>query len=209
MLSAETIRKFKRDRQLEKKSALRQGLQGQGKNKSIKNPKENVPTIKSIIDEPCPKHSSHYSLKALAYKNVSVFTAYSHSELRFILSGYGAGYSKANKAKQSEKLASIIKDSTVMPHPEKLTNDNYGTIMKGGSHSVESTNALNCGSVLQSIENTDEPTESTSNRSLEQVQAIGVYTIYYAIKVLLQYIHLYVYTRISYCNQHNFTIFLV
>ncbi len=101
------------------------------------------------------------------------------------MSGYGAGYSKANKAKQSEKLASIIKGSTVMPHPEKLTNDNYGTIMKGGSHS-ESTNALNCGSVSQSIENTNEPTGSTSNRSLEQVQAIGVYTIYYAIKVLLQ-----------------------
>ena len=114
MLLAETICKFKRDRQLEKKSALRQGLQGQGKNKSIKNPKDNVPTIKSIIDEPRPKHSSHYSLKALAYKNVSVFTAYPHSELRFILSGYGAGYSKANKAKQSEKLASIIKGSTVM-----------------------------------------------------------------------------------------------
>ena len=62
-------------------------------------------------------------------------------------------------------------------------------IMKGGSYS-ESTNALNCGSVLQSMENTDEPTGSTSNRSLEQVQAIGVYTIYYAIKVLVQYIHI-------------------
>lgn len=33
MLSAETIRKFKRDRQLKKKAALRQGLQGQGKTK--------------------------------------------------------------------------------------------------------------------------------------------------------------------------------
>lgn len=59
MLSAETIHKFKRDRQLPKKAALRQGLQGQGKSNKI--PKERtLPTIKSLIDEPAPKLSSHY-----------------------------------------------------------------------------------------------------------------------------------------------------
>ena len=136
MLSAEAIRKFERDRQLKKKAALRQGLQNQGKDTTCNSgPKyTSVPSIKSIIDEPVPKHSSHYSLKAFAYKDTSVFTAYSHSELKFMM---------------SERLASIIKEFTVMPNPEKLTNENYDMIKNSGPHS-ESTNAMECESVEQS-----------------------------------------------------------
>lgn len=167
MLSAETIRKFKRDRQLKKKAALRQGLQGQGKTKDTtykSGPKYTfVPSIKSIIDEPVPKHSSHYSLKALAYKYTSVFTAYSHSELKFMMMSYGVGYSRANKVKQSERLASIIKEFTVMPNPEKLTNENYDIIKNSGPHS-ESTNAMEYESVEQSdtIQDSAGPTLQTT-----------------------------------------------
>ena len=150
MLSAETIRKFKRDRQLKKKAALRQGLQGQGKDTTCKSgPKyTSVPSIKSIIDEPVPKRSSHCSLKALAYKDTSVFTAYSLRD-KVYDDGRGAGYSRANKVKQSERLTSIIKEFTVMPNPEKLTNENYDMIKNSGPHS-ESTNAMECESVEQS-----------------------------------------------------------
>ena len=153
---------------MKKKAALRQGLQGQGKTKDTTHksgPKyTSVPSIKSIIDEPVPKHSSHYSLKALAYKDTSVFTAYSHSELKFMMMGYGAGYSRANKVKQSERLlASIIKEFTVMPNPEKLTNENYDMIMNSGPHS-DSTNAMECEPVEQSdtIQDSAGPTLQTT-----------------------------------------------
>jgi len=138
MLSAETVRKFKRNQQLAKKAALRQGLQGEQKNK--KTATNGPPTIDSIVGDPTPKHSSHYSLKALAYKGESVFTSYSHSELKFIMSGYGLTYSRANKTKQSEKLATILKMSPVMPNPEKLTKENFDLIKKGPLHAETTDN---------------------------------------------------------------------
>ena len=129
MLSAETVRKFKRNQQSEKKAALRQGLQGNKKNK--KSSTNVLPTINSIIEDPIPKHSSHCSLKSLAYREDSVFTLYSHSEMKFIMIGYGLKYSMDNKTKQSEKLSAIVKKCQLMPNPETLTNENFDLIKKG------------------------------------------------------------------------------
>ena len=81
-----------------------------------------------------------------------------------MMMGYGAGYSRANKVKQSERLlASIIKEFTVMPNLEKLTNENYDMIKNSGPHS-ESTNAMECETVEQSdtIQDSAGPTLQTT-----------------------------------------------
>ena len=128
MMSAETVRKFKRLNQLKKSSALRQGLQAKSERKAKKLQQRNV-TIASIITDPSPKAATHYSLKAQACKGDHVFECYSHIELNFIMMGYNVPPSNGNKKKKSKTLADTLRASgEEMPSPNKLSQETYDTI---------------------------------------------------------------------------------
>ena len=86
MMSAETIRRIKRNYELQKTSALRQRLQVKASKKA--KCVIGIPTISGIISEPVPKSATHFSLKAIAYKGEHSFVSLSAMDIKFIMMGY-------------------------------------------------------------------------------------------------------------------------
>ena len=107
MMSAETVRKFKRLNELKKSSALRQGLKAKAE-KKMKKP-DGIVSVTNIITDPLPKSATHFSLKAMSCKGDNVFECYSPMDLNFIMLGYDAPPSNENKKKKSKTLVDIIK----------------------------------------------------------------------------------------------------
>lgn len=127
MMSAETVRKFKRAYQLKKSSALRQGLQGKSNKKAKRI--EGMPTVSSIIAEALPKTASHFSLKAFAFKgDDEIFVIMSAIDIKFVMMGYSLQPTRENKKTMSKKLVEALKLSEVMPEPAKLSQQAYDSL---------------------------------------------------------------------------------
>ena len=67
MMSSETVRRLKRNYELQKSSALRQRLQ-EKRNKKANNVSVRIPSIADVISDPLPKSATHLALKAVAYQ---------------------------------------------------------------------------------------------------------------------------------------------
>ena len=95
--------------QLKRSYALRQDLQAKCATKKSKQ-SQGLPTISSIITEPVPKSSTHFSLKALAYKSdTAVFEGCYHVDIDFIMIGYTLPPSHDNIKEKVKNLGGNIK----------------------------------------------------------------------------------------------------
>lgn len=126
-MSAETIRRIKRNYELKKTSALRQRLQVKASKKA--KCVIGIPTISGIISEPVPKSATHFSLKAIAYKGEHSFVSLSAMDIKFIMMGYDLDIS-GNKKQLSEKLVTKLKSSEAMPKPGELTQELYDNMRR-------------------------------------------------------------------------------
>ena len=122
-MAAETTRKIKRKYHLNKSSALRQRLQG--KEAKRKKPPAGMPSIQNIIEDPQPKLTTHFSLKALAHKGTDTFLTFSHTELDFLMMGYNIPITRDSKQVKSTKLTEILKSLDAIPNPENLCKENF------------------------------------------------------------------------------------
>ena len=160
MMSAETVRNFKKLNQLKKSSALRQGLQAKAEKKAKKS--DGRVTTASMIKDQFPKAATHFSLKALAYKGDNVFEPYSHIELNFIMMAYNIPTSNDNKKKKSRTLAEVLRASgEEMPSPEKLTQEMY--------EMVKTTNLRN-NDVCVPVNEAGQSTENPANQQRQQTR---------------------------------------
>ena len=160
MMSAETVRKFKRLNEFEKSSALRQGLQAKAE-KKMKKP-DGIVSVTNIITDPLSKSATQFSLKAMPCRGDNVFECYSHMDLNFIMLGYDVPPSNENKKKKSKTLVDIIKTcGEVMPRPDKLTQEVYNAI----TAPTVGSNISNVVSGVQNSENSEHQQASSRHGS--------------------------------------------
>ena len=134
MMSSETVRRLKRNYELQKSSALRQRLQEKRKKKA-KNVSARIPSIADVISDPSPKSATHFALKAVAYQKDHSFDSLTAIDIKFIMVGYDLEIS-GNKKQLSEKLVAKLKSCEAMPKPGELTQEMYDNMKKKIINSV-------------------------------------------------------------------------